>query len=964
MTSSSASAITHDTTLPYPSLAAMRTVHSQLLKRHREAGNLPELLTEIKDFIYRGRTTGTVLDRDEDRWAAQSLLDYWTASLYRFEHEPPDATLLEFDPSLAPTLEDSLCPYLGLEAFREKNKNLFFGRQRLVQTLTKHLKSNSFLAVVGSSGSGKSSVVLGGLLPQLKTGAISGSQNWHYYPPMVPGVDPLISLARRIRPPNVKTETWVQEQRSKFLHDDNHLLRLVSKSGGLPSILVIDQFEEVFTLCEDDQIRHAFINNLLELLQASKVGHRIIITMRTDFESRVARVPVLWEQFKASCVRVNPLDAGELREAIEKPAELVGLKFEEGLVDALLNDVLGEPAALPLLQFTLLKLWDHRDHNRVTWEAYQRLGGGRLALSRSADEFYNNLIPEEQVTVKRILLRMVRPGDGLEVTSNRIQRKELYRTGEAHDRVDRVLEKLIQARLIRLTQGETLDDAQVDDAQVEVAHEALVRNWSRLVDWLEDERVALRQRLELTRRAEQWQARRKESSLLLRGTLLTEARNYEDLNRLETEFVQKSLEDEKRRALLAQLVKASFAIGCVFLAVLSTLLYVQLQKTNRQRQEVENLNDALQKANEDLNQQTQQKSRALQTLSQTTNFTLLNYTLQTGLASAIQGVGRGLENPLILSTAESTLRTAINNFILEPKFLALYKPDAQRDVVVAYSPDNRYLITTVSPRLKPGGDAIVWWINDNQQLIRVVTLGNVTSDIMGVVVSSDGQLIFTAGKDSSWQLWNRQGQLLKMSPTQEERPDLRIDFATALDFTVDKRSVVIGSRDGTLYLWQWQDNQILKLFDQGEVNGYVTSVAVSTDNQLTASGYSNGTIRLWRINNESQLSPCMSFDDTSGYIVDINFKDGQTVLYTNADGSQFEWSLGQSITCGDSQSPPQKVSTAAPQESISNESWSNLLKIACNHPALQAYLKENEQISDPIRQEAAITCSTYVWNQQ
>jgi hypothetical protein len=125
----------------------------------------------------------------------------------------------------------------------------------------------------------------------------------------------------------------------------------------------------------------------------------------------------------------------------------------------------------------LLKLWDNRERNRVTWETYKRLGGGRQALARSADEFYEQLIPEEQVTVKRILLRMVRPTEGLEVTSNRIQRKTLYQAGEARDRVDRVLDKLIQARLIRLTEGDT-----PDDAQVEVAHEALVRNWPRLVE--------------------------------------------------------------------------------------------------------------------------------------------------------------------------------------------------------------------------------------------------------------------------------------------------------------------------------------------------------------------------------------------------------------------------------------------------------------------------------------------------
>ncbi|MBD0346160.1 MAG: NACHT domain-containing protein, partial [Coleofasciculus sp. Co-bin14] len=334
---------------------------------------------------------------------------------------------------------------------------------------------------------------------------------------------------------------WLQQQVESYQGDPSHLTKLSNEFGNRPSVLVVDQFEEAFTLCRDDSVRQAFIDNLISLIQSPGVRHTVILTMRTDFESQVARVPVFKDLFEQAQVRVTALDASELREAIEKPAELVGLKFEEGLVEALLQDVLGEPAALPLLQFTLLKLWDNRERNRVTWETYKRLGGGRQALARSADEFYEQLIPEEQVTVKRLLLRMVRPTEGLEVTSNRIQRKTLYQAGEARDRVDRVLDKLIQSRLVRLTEGDT-----PDDAQVEVAHEALVRNWPRLVNWLEDERVNLRRRWRLAAAVEDWQARGRDKSVLLRGSLLAEAQRYKDLNALEVEFIQCSVEEEQK----------------------------------------------------------------------------------------------------------------------------------------------------------------------------------------------------------------------------------------------------------------------------------------------------------------------------------------------------------------------------------------------------------------------------------
>jgi hypothetical protein len=180
-------------------------------------------------------------------------------------------------------------------------------------------------------------------------------------------------------------------------------------------------------------------------------------------------------------VQVLPLNAEELRRAILEPAEMVGLRFQEGIVEALISEVLGEPAALPLLQFTLRALWDERRRNRITWDVYKQVGGGRTALARAADRLYNGLIPEEQVTAKRILLRLVRPGAGLEVTSGRVA---VSRTA-GHGRGPRdgwrgCWTELLAARQLKESQGDV-----AADRQVEVAHEALVRNWPTLVEWLE-----------------------------------------------------------------------------------------------------------------------------------------------------------------------------------------------------------------------------------------------------------------------------------------------------------------------------------------------------------------------------------------------------------------------------------------------------------------------------------------------
>jgi hypothetical protein len=262
--------------------------------------------------------------------------------------------------------------------------------------MVRKLESTHFLIVLGSSGSGKSSVVRAGLIPELKKGDLPGSADWHYFTPMVPGSKPLVNLARLLMPPDADP-AHTEIESDLYRQNNAYLAEVVSTQFNKNVVIIVDQFEEVFTLCTTDEIaRQRFVDNLISLCQVAGREHRVIITMRTDFEPNIARLPELQAMLEQSVVHVTALNAGELREAIEAPAARIGLKFEEGVVDALLKDTLGEPAALPLLQFTLLKLWERRERNRVTWEAYKKLGGGRQTLARSADDFYNRLIPKNK----------------------------------------------------------------------------------------------------------------------------------------------------------------------------------------------------------------------------------------------------------------------------------------------------------------------------------------------------------------------------------------------------------------------------------------------------------------------------------------------------------------------------------------------------------------------------------------
>lgn len=476
-------------------LEAVRVAHAALLQAYK--ADHGTALRDAAEFVHQGQVLGAWLDTRADRDAVQSLLDYWSTRLYREADLDLGATLAAFNAELAPILSDGLCPYLGLEAFGETNANVFFGRQRLVAELLTHLHGASLLAVVGTSGSGKSSVVRAGLLPAMKQGGYSETV-WHYQPVVVPGADPLAALGQFHQP--------------------------------LPpqSVVVIDQFEEIFTLTPLDQ-RAPFAEQLLAWATA---GHKIILTLRADFEAKVQSLPAEFAQrFGANVVRVLPMSAHELREAIEGPATRVGLKFEAGLVDALVAEVSGEAAALPLLQFTLWALWQKRQRNRVLHLAYAAVGGGRQSLARAADAFYASLIPEKQEATKRLLLRMVKINENLEVTSDRIRRVDLLSKKDGSEkRRAETLDQLIAARLVRQTGTREV-------VQVEVAHEALVRNWPTLLSWLEEERETVRQHNRLKEQARRWREAGHDPNLLWRGVELEKAAILEDPTPEEDEFI-------------------------------------------------------------------------------------------------------------------------------------------------------------------------------------------------------------------------------------------------------------------------------------------------------------------------------------------------------------------------------------------------------------------------------------------
>jgi WD40 repeat protein len=502
---------------PYPSLAALRAAHNELLKSMGNTRNLsstPIATDGIATFIARGVATGMLIEHEDDRTTAQSLLDYWSAMLYRLDHEPPDTTLAEFDHATEPELDEALCPYVGLAPFEAAQSDRFFGRKRLVDDfMMKRLAATRVLALVGPTGSGKSSVLRAGVIPALQAGGVEGSREWRYLPTITPGSDPLAQLARILPGAPVSTE---QLKASPQL-----LAESLAAGGSQPVVLLIDQFEELFTLTDDASIQQSFVDALVALADLPGARHTVLIGMRSDVESSIARFATLQAWFERGRVQLLPLGAAELRAAIEKPAELVGLKFEAGLVDKLIQDLLGEPAALPLLQFTLLELWERRDRNRITWDAYSAVGAGRRAIANVANLTYASLSEEDRLLARRMLLRMVTYERGLDVLTRRVRRDALLQGLEPHDRALDVLATLESERLVRVSKGDT-----PAEDQIELAHDALALNWPKMAEWLAAERTALDTRRRLETRADEWVELHRGTAGLLDPVQLAEAEGW------------------------------------------------------------------------------------------------------------------------------------------------------------------------------------------------------------------------------------------------------------------------------------------------------------------------------------------------------------------------------------------------------------------------------------------------------
>jgi WD40 repeat protein len=664
----------------------------------------------------------------------------------------------------------TVCPFKGLASFEAVDARYFFGRERLVAELVARLVGAPLLGVVGPSGSGKSSVVQAGLLPALADGVLPGSEDWRLLL-MRPGEHPL------------------QELRGITAGADGRGRR----------VIVVDQFDETFTACRDEQERSAFISLLLQLLREPDDRCRAVLAIRSDHYGRCAGYAELSGLLAANQVLVRPMWRDELRASIEGPAERAGLYVDPELTHALVEDVENEPGALPLLSTALLELWRNRSGRRLRYADYVRTGGVRGAVARLAEATFAEFGQEQQRLARRVLLRLAEEDANGVVERRRVSLTEL--DGDRDRDVADVISLLARRRLLTLSEG-----------NVEVAHEALLREWPRLRAWLEEDAEGRRLHRRMSYAASVWEEGGRSPGDLYSGARLSAAREWArehdpDLNAVEHEFLVASRQRQdaarKRHRTRVRLLFAALVAGFALVSVAAGVALLQRERMSQQR------DIAL--------------SRQLAVNA--------NAALTTNSALSLQLALRAYDvSPT--PEADAALRQATWAF---RAVAAARRHD--RALSVAVAPDGRRVASGGSD-----GTVILWGWPDFRPL--VVAEGP-RSSLWALAFSPNGELPATAGSDGAIRVGSSDDPVATARVIGQSSESVH-----AIAFDRDGRAIASASEDGSVVRWSLEGGAPTVYDVTGGPKMY--SVAVSPDGELLAAGGEDGNVRLWTTSDRSR----------------------------------------------------------------------------------------------------------------
>jgi len=869
-----------------------------------------EALQGSADLIPDGIITATELylylrDRVELRSSEQQTPGLW----HLRKHQKGEYIFLlpGYNPNdlpPAPELNKENNPYRGLESFDEAHTKLFFGREQRTEELVQQVSERSLTIVVGASGTGKSSLVKAGVLPRLRQKV---EEQWHILDPVRPGESPLTALARGCLPlidNNPIDELTMIATITQRLQQENQAFATIvqqwadTHSGGR-LLLLVDQFEELVTLCRDEVERQQFLEVLEASLTVNPDQLRIIITLRSDFEPQFLG-SVLKSRWIDSRFVIPPMTQDELRQAIEGPASERVLYFEPAtLVDRLINEVVQTPGALPLLSFTLselyLKYLERRGDNRALTEAdYRVLGGVAGSLTQRATQEYEQLTQQDNAykqTIKRVMLRMVAV-EGGEVARRRVPESELQFVDTLeNERVNEVIRRLVDARLV--VGGQEAGG----EAFVEPAHDALVRGWDKIQTWKtqEQENIAL-QRL-LTPAAREWLTHKKavgflwddNPRILLLKQVMGSDQNW--LNDLETSFVSRSLQrrQNNRRRLVG-----SIAGVILTLSGLTGFAFVQqgIAKDNAKRantnaeearKQEQLARDNEQKANTNAQQARKNSERADTEADKATKNAEIarknekraneQADLAKNNAKTAQKNEKRANEQADLAEKRQIEAERQRNKAVEGQIGILASLSQTRMLVddqlgALVSAVKSALLLKQTPQLQSQlrgqvFEALRETVYTVQEKNRLE--GN-THPLLGVNFSPDGETFATSDGGGVVKLWNKDGSLRKVM-TGHQTDVINVAFSP------DGHLIASASKDKTVKLWRI-DGTLLRTFQH---DAEVWDVSFSGDSQIIASASSDGTIRLWRISDNSVNRPPIKAYE--GFASTVKFSsDGKTII--------------------------------------------------------------------------------------
>nr|WP_203690123.1 WD40 repeat domain-containing protein [Streptomyces sp. SID12488] len=855
-----------------------------------------------------------------------------------------------------------VCPYLGLAAYRLEDTRWFFGRERSTDALVAQLQaaeaaetaattatgSGGLVMLVGASGAGKSSLLSAGLVPALREGALGGpGQQAREVLQLVPGSDPLAELARRIPglaeilspagKPAIEPGTpefahavretvtaWARRDAPDSAASDvtasdvtasgssaSHASDASVSAPGRP-VVIVDQFEETFTLCPDETVRNTFVQVLHAASSPPGRGERarsgegdrsgegapalVVLGIRADFYDQCLRHPELADALQHRHMVLGPLTGTELREAVTGPAKAVGLELEPGLAELIVREVSADgprgthdAGALPLLSHALLATWQRRKAGRLTLSGYRAAGGIQGAVAATAERAWTGLDPAARTAARLLLLRLVRLGEDTQATRRRGTRRQLAAESADPAKTEESLEALVRARLVTL-----------DAESVEITHEALLHAWPRLRDWIDEDRGGnlLRQRLEEDSRS--WEESKRDTSLLYRGSRLEQAHTWAKsagdtfLTRSAVQFLTASVRLRRRTVLIS---RAAVAV-VVVLALLAggAALIARQQRDDAVFENVLAEADRVQYTDPSLSAQLSLVAHELRPDDASTRsrlISIVNTPLSTPLIGHTGAVYLTTFSPdgRLLATASYDRTVRLWNVADPSNPKPIGKPlvgNASWVSSAVFSPDGRTLVSA-------GDDGTIrrWDLSDPARPRPLgAPLTGHDGTIYLIAFSPDGRTLASASEDRTVRLWN-------MADPARPKPIGTLTGADAavraIAFSPDGRKLAAGGDDNTIRLYDVSNPRDPKPYDAKLTGhtGLVHSVAFSPDGRTLASGAADDTIRLWDVSDPAHAAqlgaPLTGHTDA---IWSVAFSpNGTTLAAASADSTASLWNV-------------------------------------------------------------------------